>query len=177
MKSLEQILTFFKGAGRANTIKSSHLQEAFSNLKPPWGSISLASTAVTDITVAGTYVKAAGLTQENNAGYLTTTSDNRITYVGDSPRHFHIAVSVAMSIGPGAGNTVGLAVALNDTVDLGTETQRYVGNPGDIGSTALHADFLMNNGDYIELWVTNQTNNANDVTIENLYMFMVGMLV
>lgn len=178
MLTISEIVALFKGNARSKHIQTADLRKSFSSMKPPWGSISLASTAPTDIAEVGTYVKAEGLTQENNAGYLTTNSDNRITYVGDSTRHFHIAVTVSMTCTAGS-QTVGLGIALNDTVDTGTITRRFIGTGGgtDIGSTALHGDFMMSNGDYIELWVTNETNAANDVTIENLYMFMVGMQV
>jgi hypothetical protein len=99
-------------------------------------------------------------------------------YTGDSPRHFHIACSVSFfKESGGASDIIELALALNDTEQLETSVTRTVSNSTNIGSTALHADFMMSNGDYIELFVANQDSASSSVTIDKLYLFMVGMLV
>ena len=177
---MSEILHFFKGKGRANTLDMTNLREAFSNLVPPWGSISLSSTAVTTTSATpGDFVKCEGITQLNGPGYLTSMSDNnRIEYTGDSPRHFHIAVSVSFyKTGGGAADTIELALALNGTEQLETAVTRTVSNGTDVGSTAVHGDFMLSNGDYIELFIANDQSGSSSVTIDKMYMFMVGMMV
>ena len=180
MKTMSEILTFFRGGGRANTLNMSNLREGFSSLKPPWGSISLASTAVTTTSATpGVFVKCEGITQINNTGYLTSMpADNRLVYNGDSTRHFHIAVSVSFfKTGGGATDIIELALALNGTEQTETSVTRTVSNSNNIGSTAVHGDFMMSKDDYIELFVANNTSASSSVTVDKMYMFMVGMMV
>jgi hypothetical protein len=73
-----------------------------------------------------------------------------------------------------AGQTIGLKLALNGTPEDATIARRKTGSGGDIGAAAIHGDFEMGNGDYLEVWVTNE-GATNAVTIEELYVFAVGM--
>ena len=175
LKSLSQILRSF-GNGKqhvTNTLVVQELKDAVYSMKPPFGSFSMNVPAGATVATAGQYVTAGGLTQDNNRNYLMTVSNQRLTYTGTSPRHFHIAVSVSFTGEVNA--TVGLKLAKNSEVIDDTEVTRYVSRI-DVGSTAVHGDVMLSEGDYIELWVTSDT-DGDVVTIENLYLFAVGMLV
>lgn len=180
--SLDTILARIgnKGTDRVHlAVTTSELRDFFISLQPPWCSISLQSTATTNTaTTPGEYVKIEGLTSANSAGYLTTSLvDNRMTYVGDTPRHFHVAVSLSFSkTGGGAADDLAFALAVNGVPKLETEVTRRT-SQNQIGSTAIHGDFMLSKGDYVELWGTNKDAGSDDIITENLYMFMVGMLM
>ena len=179
MLSLSDIKNLFKGNARSKTIQTATLREAFGSLVNPHGSLYLTVTASTDVSgdVAGTFFKAAGTTTLSGSPYLLSMpANNRLQYDGDKTRHFHIAASISMSC-TGAGQDVQVAIAKNGVVDTGSIVTRKTSNANDIGSTAVHADFEMSQGDYLELWVANTTNNANAITIENLYLFGLGMFM
>ena len=85
----------------------------------------------------------------------------------------HIAASVSFTVGAN-NKLISLRIVKNGTpaaADAVASTQdRKVGTGADVGSTAVHADMMLTNGDYIELWVTNETDTTS-VTVEHLYLF------
>ena len=180
MKSLADIQRSFHGSGRADKVATAkELRDSFESLKSPWGSISLDAPAVT-VTPAsvGAYTKLNGTTSLNNAGYLTSMpANNRIMYNGNSPRHFHVAVSVSFNKTGGGTDIIALVLAKNGQVQSETEVTRSVSSGTNVGSTALHGDFMMENGDYVELWVTNEDSASTSVNLQRMYMFMVGMFM
>ena len=139
----------------------------------PFGKIYISSPAATTISVAGTYYKAAGTTAEGDMQLMTMPANNRLQYNGEVRRHFHVAVSVSMSTA-GSNEMVGLKLAQNGVVDDSTTVRRKTGGASDVGSTAVHGDFMMVKGDYLELFVTNES-STNTVTINKMYFFGIGI--
>jgi len=152
------------------------MRDAFYSMKPPYGGFARLVPASTNIGTGGTYYKAAGTTEVTSTPYLMVMDqDNRLTYKGDTPRHFHIAVSVSFTC-TGASQVVGFKIAKGGVVDDHSICRRNVTTGVDIGSTALHADILLAKDEYIELWVTNET-STNQVTVDEFYLFAMGMIV
>jgi hypothetical protein len=139
----------------------------------PHGRFSMSASSATTIAVAGTYYKAAGATVAGHMNNMSMPADNRLQYNNPDRKHFHIATSVSFTT-TGASQTVSMKIAKNGTPNDATIVSRLVGTGTDIGSTALHSDEELGMGDYLELWVTNET-STNSVTIDELYFFAVGM--
>ena len=174
MYSLTEILTRLRGKGRANTLDVSVLRDGFSSVKNPHCSISVSSPTSTVVTNSNTWYKAAGTTILNNTPYLMSMPENnRITYTGNKERHFHCVGSLSMTFDSGNNQTMSVAFAVNGTIADETILERFV-TANDVGSTAIHGDFHLNNGDYIELWVRNNGATSN-ITVSHLYMFTMGM--
>jgi len=45
-----------------------------------------------------------------------------------------------------------------------------------VGLVAVHTDVMLATNDYIELWVTNET-DTNAVTVQDAYVFAMGMIM
>ena len=156
-------------------ISPQDIRDMLVSLTQPYGSFSTATASATTIAVAGTYYKMAGTTQVGNVRQMSMPSNGRLQYDGVSPRHFHIAVSVSMTTS-NVNNIVGLKIAKNGTVLDDTIVRRFVSTGTDVGSTAVHGDVALSNGDYLELFVTNET-DTDSVTVEEVYFFALGMLM
>lgn len=156
-------------------ISPQDLRDFLVSVQPPYGSISRLVAAATTINTPGTYEKMAGTTLLGNADRFDMPVDGRLRYTGLVRKHMHIAVTTSFTAG-GNNVTVGLKVAKNGVVLDDSVARRRVGTGTDIGSTALHADVFMDQNDYLEIYVTNET-NTNTVTIEELYLFALGMLM
>lgn len=159
----------------SGAISPQDLRDFLVSVTPPYGAMSRNVASATTIVTPGTYYKAAGTTTVGNVRNMDMPTDNRLRYTGVSPRHFHIAVTVAMTTAS-VNNVVGLKIAKNGTVIDSSITRRYVTTGADIGSTALHGDIVLSTNDYLELWVTNES-DTDSVTIQELYFFAMGMLV
>lgn len=152
----------------------SMLADAIETLRSGHAELYVSTPAETAVATVNTFLKAAGTTTLSpNAHNWTMPQDNRLTYVGPSRRVVHIASSVTVTM---AGNTklARITIAKNGTVHPGAEVQRWVTTGSDKGSTALHAFTDVSNGDYLEVWVANGTDNTN-MTLETMNLFAMDM--
>ena len=143
-------------------------------LRPGHAECYISATAETSIATQNVFVKAAGTTTLSPESHnWTMPADNRLTYGGTSPRVVHLACSLSMTT---AGNNklVRITIAKSGTISPGSEVQRFVSTGADVGSTALHAMFRVDPGDYVEVWVANGTDNTN-MTLETMNLFVMSM--
>ncbi len=101
-------------------------------------------------------------------------ANNRLVYTGTRTSHFQ--VTCAMTITGAANNiNIGSYLALNGTPVEASENLRRIANTVDVGSGAVSMLAELTTGDYVELWVENETDDEN-VTIEkmNLSVTEVG---
>lgn len=156
-------------------ISPQDIRDFLETMHPSFGSLYVSTAAETTVSVAGTYVKAAGTTTSVNLHRVTMPANNRLTYTGTPDIHAHIACSLSMtSINNNV--TVGVGLAKNGTVLEHSKLNRRVGTGTDVGSTALHADAMMSTNDYLEIFISNETNTGN-LQIEYGYLFFLGMMV
>ena len=156
-------------------ISPQDLRDLVDSVRAPHGRVHLVTPAATTIGTPGTFVKAAGTFGIDSHFHMTTPdSTGRITYNGTSPRHCHIVCSLSMTCS-GNNQDVAFRIAVNGVTDATTQARRKIGTGADIGSTAIHGDELLNQNDYIELYVTNLTSTAS-ITVEDCYLFVIGHL-
>jgi hypothetical protein len=156
-------------------ISPQDLRDFLVSAAPGHGSFSRLVAAPTTIATPGDYVKAAGTTVLGlGAAGFDMPQDGRLRFIGVSPRHLHVAVTVSMT-SSGPNNVIGLKIAKNGVLLDDSVALRFLGTGSDIGSTALHADISGVENDYLELFVTNET-DTDSVTIEELYFYTMGML-
>ena len=156
-------------------ISPQDLRDFLVSMKPPYGSFYRNAASATTVSVAGTYYKAAGTTTAGSLYLMDMPADNRLRYTGTPTMHFHVAVSTSFTTA-GSNETIGLKVAKNGTVIDSSVCRRRVTSGSDIGSTAVHIDASLATNDYLELFVTNETNTST-VTIDEVYFFALGMFV
>ena len=157
-------------------ISPQDLRDFLETMSPSFGGYYFSTPAATTCTDASTFYKAAGTTTETNSNRVTVATTNRLTYTGTPTIHVHIAASVSFTTS-GTNDVIAVALAKNGTVITGSDMQQYIGAGADIGSTALHFDAMLSTNEYLELWVANNTVGGTTVTIENGYVFFLGMMV
>ncbi len=175
-RSQNDLLTnLFADSQPAGSITPQDMRDLIVSLSPPYGAYYFTATAATTIAVAGTFVKALGTTVLTNAREFTMPSNNRLTYTGVPDRHMHLVLSASF-ISAGTNDNLSIALARNGAVITHTEMTRFVSTGSDQGSTASHGDVVLSTNDYIELFVTNE-DAAVDVTVQQAYVFAMGMIV
>lgn len=176
------VTTLFQDGQPDNSITAQDIRDAiFSIGQTPYGGIFTLTPAETVISTPGVYVKGACVTQINNVRNFDMPADNRLRYIGLIPYHIHIACSISMTA---AGNNLKASFKLfhwDDSVSSGavidgSQVNRFIATGADEGSTALHWDLIMEINDYLEMHIANLTNTDN-ITLENLYLFGMGMPV
>ena len=174
-RSLNDLLTnLFQDSQPAGSITPGDARDLIVSLSPPFGGLFFTLAAATTISVQGTMVKAAGTTALTNARNFTAPGDNRLTYTGVPDRHVHIAMSVSFTTS-GSNEDISIAIAKNGVVLTHSKLTRFLATGQDHGATASHGDVVLSTNDFIEVFVTNEDSTA-DVTIQQGYMFAVGMI-
>lgn len=161
-------------------ISPQDLRDMLVSLVVPYGSLYFTTPAPTT-PEAGVQIKALGTTTAVNLSGFDMPANNRLRYTGPVTRHAHIACSLSLTM---AGNNeiAGLSIfhfdasAGSGAVLDHSHVERFISTGADIGSTALHADVMMDTNDYIELWVENHS-NTSAITIVRGYLFVMGMTV
>ncbi len=142
----------------------------------PMGEVSMQGNAtLTNIPSANTWVKAAGTTSFSSGSYQFSngSTDNKLVYTGSTEKMFHIACTLSVKSTASSSNLK--AVLYKNGVALSTGiVQTKMGSSSDIISTAIHVMTNMQNGDYLELWVTN-TNGSSDFTVTEMNLFAMGV--
>ena len=164
----------------AGAISPQDLRDAIVTQHAAHGMLTVAAAASALVTLADTvtYVEAAAPVWTLAASPLSTNFDEsggngRLTYIGAPTITVHIAVHVSIS-SVSNNRVLHLRVGLNGTTDATSEIVRKTGTGGDIGAGTLGLLVSMATGDYISLFVLNET-SADDVTIEAASLVASGM--
>lgn len=122
----------------------------------------------TAIASAGTFYKVAGTTGENFASGFTLTS-NRMTYAPADgvARGFVITATIAATCATG-NHDLRVRLAINGTTDPSSEVMSYTAS-GRSNSITLSAAYLFNDGDYVEVFITDD-DAGETVTVTHLQM-------
>ncbi len=144
------------------------------SLNPVHGSLHRGVAADTVIGLAGTYVKALGTTIAGDLHDMTMSQDNRLTFTGPASRHFHVMASVSMTAS-GSNKIIGMKLAKNGVVLDQSVVRRAVTTGSDIGAAMIQADMSLDTGDYVEIWVTNET-TATNVKLDEFHLHASGTL-
>lgn len=150
-------------------ISAQDLRDFLESMHPADGEYYVSSAAATSISVSGTYVKVAGTTSTVHTPNHFTHSDNRLTYSGTPDIHVHISVDITFT--GGAGDVIGFKIAKNGTV-VDASRMRVVAN-----AQATHVSLQLgqdcSNGDYFEIWVTNDSDTTN-ITVQDMLVNLEG---
>ncbi|KKL52554.1 hypothetical protein LCGC14_2284320, partial [marine sediment metagenome] len=154
-----------------NTFKLAH--------KTGHGHYYVTTPADTTIAVTGTYVKAAGATAtlhlddwDDDGG-----TDNRLRYIGAGSVHLCISVQLSFTI-DGNLKVIAFRIAKNGdattTEAIASTVNRKAAQGADVGAVPLFAGFEVVNGDYIEIWLTNET-DTSDVRVEHAQLLVLSV--
>jgi hypothetical protein len=125
----------------------------------------LNNATATTIASSGVAYKISGTTTANTINQKFSHSDNRLTYTGGLIRDFQ--VSATASLTSGNNNVIGLYVAKNGVVISSSEMYATTSSGGRAESIACQTILDMEENDYIEIWVENDS-STTDITVEYL---------
>jgi hypothetical protein len=154
------------------------------SVAPPFGSIYLTTPASTSIVSSTTWTKAAGTTADVNLNEFTGTTglgvNNRLRYDGRVPVHLHAVITFSINLDAGANVIMEAGTYFYDASAVSGSILAHSVVSCNLSSTAvqtgaLHFDVMVDTNDYVEFHIRNMTNTA-DITIDNMYMFCMGML-
>lgn len=121
------------------------------------------------VTIAGTvnYYEATAPTWvlgSFDALFDQSSGNGRLKYLGVVAADLHIACTISLTCGSN-NQVIHARLGKNGVSDAASEVQFKLGTVGDVASTALHLIATVSPGDYISLFVRNET-GANNVTVE-----------
>lgn len=120
----------------------------------------------TPIAVPATFVKAANVsTLIDGTANIGMTADNRLENVGDEV--IPVLVLATLSFKCAANNQVlAFAFAVDGAVHVPSIVRTKIGTGTDIQAVTITIQVDLAPGDYVEVWVSNDT-GANNITIEH----------
>ena len=125
------------------------------------------NTTETVITVAGTFVKMAGVTAEESSSSNFTLSDNRLTYIGAEDVIADVTSVLAIT-SPSSSQITVFCIAKGG-VPVGTQIHRKIGTGSDVGALSIATRVTLSTNDYVEVWAANDTSTAN-ILANDLYL-------
>ena len=115
------------------------------------------SSTATPVKVAGTFVVG------DESGYTGDTT-GKITHNGDTARHIINAI-ISMTVTSGTNHTISMYIALNGTIVPNSKTTTTTSN-GLYRSLATYANLELNDGDYVEIFVRNESTTDNLIVLD-----------
>ena len=115
------------------------------------------SSTATAVKVAGTFVVG------DESGYTGDTT-GKITHNGDTARHIINAI-ISMTVASGTNHTVSMYIALNGSIVSTTKTTTTTSS-GLYRSLATFANLELDDGDYVEIFVRNESTTDNLIVLD-----------
>ena len=115
------------------------------------------SSTATAVKVAGTFVVG------DESGYTGSTT-GRITHTGNTARHIINAI-ISMTVASGTNHTVSMYIALNGTIITSSKTTTTTSS-GLYRSLATFANLELDEGDYVEIFVRNESTTDNLIVLD-----------
>lgn len=140
---------------------------------PSSASMYISTPAETTITTISTYTKAAGVTtEETSTADVTVDAQNRFTYTGEKPRQFKTEVVTSVTSADN-NQVVRAAFAINGTI-VTPSIQEKLGIGTRVGNIALSSMPTLNQDDYIEFFISNESSSGN-ITVDFMSMNMLAV--
>jgi hypothetical protein len=124
----------------------------------------------TPIASTGIAYKAEGITTSAAVTQKFTNTNNRATYIGALSKHF--SVTASLSVTSGNNHQIGIYIAKNGIVLPESEIYITTNGAGRAEGAVVQSLVLLENGDYIEVFVENETAVTN-ITITDLNVIII----
>jgi hypothetical protein len=165
------------GDNISNDISAEDLRDGFETWRMGHGQIYVDPADAAAITISDTtsYFEANAPVWTFSAGAhnFAETQNGRLYYTGVAPVVCHVAFSFSFTAASN-NQLIHWRIGKNGTSDVASEIQRQVGTGADVGSSAAHLITTMSNGDYLSVFVRNET-GSNNVTLESANLQVVTM--
>ena len=135
----------------------------------------ISTSTVTTISTASTPIKLASTTTSftRAKSLMSTSGNNKLVYDGSANTAVKIDVHATFDmVGTGSGEKVSFYAYKNGSNIAGS--QQSVVENGGLTSISLSAFTTLNKNDYVEIYISNDTNTTN-ITVENMSVFIRGL--
>lgn len=145
----------------------------------PYGGLYWTADSVTTITTSGVFVKAAGTTTATNLlQFDTNSTSNRLRYTGTASRHFSLVAGASLKFVTGTNQVAELGIYHYDASEesgamIPHSDSRALVPGSDFNHLVTNADIFLDENDYIELWLANET-NTNNLSVIYGYLSAMG---
>lgn len=170
----------FQDGQAAGAITEQDMRDFITSVKNPFGSLYFSTPAETVISVAGTYVKAAGTTTLIDSLRIDANStNNRLRATETVSRKYLVQAKVTLSMASGTNQNVGIQLykydnsATSGALIAGTE-QRLIVPGTDFVQISTQGLISLDTNDYVEIWVANHT-NTNNLEVDYGHLQMIGI--
>lgn len=134
------------------------------------GNMYITTPVMTIFSLSNTPVKVLGTTSSSNLYRMTHPSNNRLQYSGSKTRSF--IVTGSMSVTQSNNNRYfSFYLAKNGTIIPESRQDIKVVNSTDQVSLTITSRVTLAPGDYVEVWVANQT-STTDITVQTMNLSM-----
>lgn len=162
----------------SKAISAEDIRNLASSIVPGHGTIYISSSSATTISDTTTYFKVAGTTTSRTLKNFSMPTDGRLTYTGTPDIHVHVTASLSFTTASNS-QIIHVRIGKNGSAtgadSVASEVQGKVGTGADVGDHAVHYDTMLSNGDYLEVFVRNES-SASNLTMANMYFFALGMM-
>jgi len=143
----------------------------------PMGELYMTGNAtLTDVQVTGTLLKVAGTTTLNGlSSQFDMPANNRLRYTGAKTKVFHVAADLTYKTSGGTNQTLTFQMYKNGVALTGALLKNTMASSSITGTGALHVFVSMAQNDYLEVWATNGNSASNDITVDTMNIFGMGM--
>lgn len=144
---------------------------------PPQGEMSMVNNATTsNVTVAGTFIKAAGTTTLTaGARSFDMPVSNRLRYTGTQTKLAHVSFTMTYNTTSGTNQSVRLQIFKNGSAMTTGQIRDTLKSSTDFNAATIQVTTPLAQNDFFELWVTNDSSTFNDVIVDNLTASAISM--
>jgi len=129
----------------------------------------------TTVSASSTYYKASNTSDVHLAYLFKGSANNRVEYTGSHLVDAHFTASLSFTCASN-NQVLNFAFAVNGEVDVASVVSNKITTGTDIQSVTLNGHARLKKGDYIEVWLSNDTSAAN-VTIAHGHIICIGYSV
>ena len=125
-----------------------------------YGELHITATATTVIAVTGTYVKMAGTTTLDSALNFSASGNNRLVCNSLVTSNYFLSLSVSMQT-TSSNQTLAMRIYKNGVAETSSTMTTRAETANTPCLLSLNQIISLATNDYIEIWLTNITNNNN----------------
>lgn len=130
------------------------------------GNMYMTTPVATTFAAINTPVKVLGTTTSAGLFRMTSPASNRLTYNGSKTRSFFVSGSMSVTQ-PSSSKFFSFYIAKNGVIIPESRQDMKIVNSSDQVSLTLSCRVVLAPGDYIEVWVANQT-ATTDITVQTM---------
>lgn len=167
-RTIQQLYDFFNAGLPARSITPDRVQDLILSLRPGYGRIALSSQTQTDIATVNVYQKLAGVTALGDGAFTFSMPENGRLQC-NCPIPSLLRAEAIMSLQNGSQKDFEIAFAKNGAILSETAQIVRFGTGGAKVEAMILGDFVQAQGDYIEVFIRNLTDDTN-VTATRFYL-------